>query len=343
MSQQPDGSTRCPTCGQCVLPHQSRCPDCNTRLTEAPPAEESAPAPEAAGILPAQAPKGDTCAIVDPPSPGGRHCPGCGAALGEQAVLCVQCGYDFRLGKARATVVEHLKSETPQERRRRQVASFPQVLRGLILHAARILLRLLATVLIIGLTFYAASLEGVPTPGQRTFLEVGLLGGVGVGLLSEILGFAGSVLCLRLPDSLARGLLVVNMVLGLAILPVGIVASILNWSPLLSWAMGLGSWVLFLVFLVRLARCIDRPSEAREARNILLFGLFLDALPITLIMMASRFPDLLLTSGMLLICLLPIFAVLYFCLYFWVQVVLLLRLLETLRGSLRQQIDEAPK
>ena len=33
----------------------------------------------------------------------GKTCPGCAAALPENAVLCVQCGYDFRTGKRLAT------------------------------------------------------------------------------------------------------------------------------------------------------------------------------------------------------------------------------------------------
>ena len=31
--------------------------------------------------------------------PSGRACPGCGAALAEDAVLCIACGFDLRTGK----------------------------------------------------------------------------------------------------------------------------------------------------------------------------------------------------------------------------------------------------
>ncbi len=338
MSQTPDGPTRCPTCGQRVLPHQSRCLDCNTRLTAAPPAGEPPPEAQgrhAAGIVAARGPEGDTYAIADHPSLGGRRCPGCGAALGEQAVLCVQCGYDFRLGKARTTLVEKGEGETPREQLRRQAASLPQVLRGLTLHAARILLSLLATALILGLTLYAATRRGVPTPEQVAWLELGLLGGVGVWLLGVLLGLVGSVLCLWLADTPARLLLALALMLDLATLPVGIVAALLGWTALLSWAMGLGSWVLFLVFLVRLSGCIDRPSEAREARTILVYGLLLVTIPASLAAMAilSRDPR---SVGVVFVYLMPVFVILYF----WVQI-LLIRLLETLRGSVRQQIDEA--
>ena len=34
-----------------------------------------------------------------------RRCPGCGAELGEAAVLCVMCGYDTRLGRRLKTHV----------------------------------------------------------------------------------------------------------------------------------------------------------------------------------------------------------------------------------------------
>ena len=106
-------------------------------------------------------------------------------------------------------------------------------------------------------------------------------------------------------------------------------------TPLVYWAVGLGSWVLFMAFLARLAGFIDRPSEAREARTILLYGLLLVTVPATLGTSAtlSRDPH---TVGVVVVYLMPVFGALYFGVQF-----LLIRLLESLRASIRQQLDEA--
>src|SRR5262249_46370183 len=75
---------RCPTCGQRVLPRQSRCLQCNTRL------HEPALPPDAAEAEP-------------PPVPvaADSGCPGCGKPLAEAPVLCIECGYDLRTRKPR--------------------------------------------------------------------------------------------------------------------------------------------------------------------------------------------------------------------------------------------------
>jgi hypothetical protein len=341
MSEAPQEPVRCPACGQQALPHQDRCPSCNCKLNESAPAEGPAPAPAAAdnsaGIVAAGPREEGTYALADADQPPARErrCPACAAALSESAVLCVSCGYDFRLGKARATVVEKVEEETPQDRRRRLAPPLSLVLYGLTLHNARILVSLLATVLILGLMAYAAAQKAGPTVEQRTWVALVLLAGVGLWLLGIVLGLVGSILCFWLPDSRGRFVLSLALVLDVVTLPAGVVAVVLAWTPLLSWAIGLGSWALFMLFLARLADVIDRPSEAREGRTLLLFGLLLVTIPAMLGTIAARDPF---AGTVVILYFLPTLGVIFFGVQFH-----LIRLLETLRASIRQQIDEVER
>ena len=255
------------------------------------------------------------------------RCPSCQVSLPAKAVLCVQCGYDFRLGKARSTVME--KEEAPGR-------VDPFVLRGLTLHGVRILLSLLAIVLIFASTALAATRLRAGASEPPLWLVIALLAGVGLSLTCILLGLVGSVFCLRVPrESGGRLPLALSLAFDVVAVPLGVVAAILGWPPLLSWVVGYCSWMLFLGFLSRLADYLDRPSEAREAKGIVLYALILTIIPAMLIALsfASRDPgSVSLVGGFLL----PVFGVWFFR----VQIVLY-KLLETLKGTIRVQAEEA--
>jgi len=312
---------------------------CDARLNEVLPAPEQEPhrpADEPLDVIPVAEPQGEGPAgTAEEAISEGRRCPSCGAGLAASAVLCVKCGYDFRLGKARTTVSKKPKADGRRAPRRERESHFQPVLLGLTLHSTRILLALIATLLIVGLTAYASAKVGVandPPP----WLALGLVAGVGLWLVSITVGFAGSILCLSVPAvSFGRRPLALALVLDVATLPAGVVAILLGWTPLLAWAVGLGSWALFIVFLIRLAAYIDRPSEAQEGRTLLLYGVILIAVSMTvsaLTMVAKEASAVGLTIAILL----GLAGGLYFRVQFF-----LYKLLESLRESIRQQLDEA--
>jgi hypothetical protein len=102
-------------------------------------------------------------------------------------------------------------------------------------------------------------------------------------LLSVVLGFLGSIFCLFVPSgSSARFVLALALLLDVVTVPLCVVAAILGWTPLTSWATGLCSWAFFMVFLIRLAAYLDRPGEAREGQTTLFYGLVLITLPMVL-------------------------------------------------------------
>ena len=312
---------RCPACGPMALPHQSHCQYCSARLNE---------------VLPGEGPAVTTDAPAEKPPSDAKHCPGCDMALAENAVLCVECGYDLRLGMPRLTVVEKAKRPTRDERRRLWVARLPHVVRGLNLYSGRILLGMLGTVLLVGL-------EAIGSANKRAWSEEAppsfVLAVAAAGallLISVTVGLIGSALCLFVPsESEGRGPLALSLIIDLAGGALAIVAEVFNWDLLLSWTAGLCSWTLFILFLARLAAYVDRPSEAREARAILRFGLGLvvvSALMVGLMLLARNAFAL----GLIAVVLLALSAFLFVALQFGV-----LRLLESLRASMRVHVEEA--
>src|SRR5262245_33788467 len=116
---------RCGDCGKMLRAREeqegkeARCPACGS-LTTVPTPQEAAEAARAAraradevtpvGVLPAddedeeEAPR---------PAPGGplKKCPECDAPMERGAVLCVECGFDRRIGRRRKTKVKRMERD----------------------------------------------------------------------------------------------------------------------------------------------------------------------------------------------------------------------------------------
>jgi len=97
-------AVKCPNCQKPL-----RIPAANQPATPAAAPKKQAPKP--AAKQPAAAPKrsSDTDDVFDElglqaPEAGARPCPGCGSALAENAVVCIHCGYNTKLGRRMETV-----------------------------------------------------------------------------------------------------------------------------------------------------------------------------------------------------------------------------------------------
>ena len=337
----PDSTIRCPECGRRALPMQSHCRHCEARLPKA-----------AAPPLPSSTVKPDTYGLsADEPAADDRHCRGCGIDLPPEAVLCVQCGYDRRIGNFRTTAVAEDPGQAPIEKKRpRQfdritVGQLRLVLRGLTLHNARLILGLLGMLVIVGLETYLA-VKRVPLKDLPDWVVIGAALGSGMWLLSVALGFLGSMCCLCVPRASGGGLPIrFSLTFDIVAVGLGVAAVIAGWTPLYGLAFGLVSWVLFMAFLVRLARYIERPSEAREARTILIYGLLLIVMPVVLALAATLAtedlpegnPQAQSIQSLIAVCM-PLIGGIF------IRIQLqMIQLLESLRDSLRHQVEEAER
>ena len=272
MPRRPLGPVRCPACGQMALPLQTRCLNCNARLNEVVPVETAA---------------SDAVHAAPPVPPPITYtvCPGCGKELSVGAVLCIECGYDLRTGRKRDTV-HALAEEQPGRCHESLPVGLGKVRLGLGFHYARLVLTLAAILVMMGLTCY----EAMARPEADDPVQIlGGLAAVGVALLAVGLGIVGSTLCLWVGRaSGARAFIFVSLLLDVLILPLFVYLQIAALSVLIGWVIAFASWVLFMVFLRRLAVYIDRPGEANELMVLITRGVaLLVAVPLLLVLLAQ--------------------------------------------------------
>ena len=218
-----------------------------------------------------------------------KNCPGCGTRLPAEAVLCVDCGLDLQSGQRLKTSVK--KAPKKQD----QAGKLARVRLGLAFHFARLIIFLASpVVLLLAIVVGAMASAG----GRTTGLAGGLLAVivavlVVVALLSTpVLGIIGSILCAWVPKKSARTMIMVSMALDMASFGLGIVTLLLTVTGALSEVPALtvalqfaqlcltvAAWVLFMIFLRRLALSIEEWGQADEAGQIIWFGALLVLLP----------------------------------------------------------------
>jgi len=292
MPKRPLGPLCCPACGQKALPLETRCRYCNARLNQVLPVEPAAS--EAIQVAPPVMPS--EAIQVAPPLPlstAEGKCPGCGKELPAGAVLCIECGYDLRSGRKRETVhalaEEEPGPDAPRRKRKRGRDLLPpglgKVQLGLGFHYARLVLTLLVVLVLMGLMCYGVTTKAKPDdPG----LVIGGLAALGIALLAAVLGMVGSVLCLWVGRaSRAWGVIFASLVLDVLTVPLVVYLQLAALPRLLGWPVEFVSWLLFMLFLRRLAHDIDRPGEANEVMALITRGVaLLVGVPLLLVLLA---------------------------------------------------------
>ena len=281
MSPKAPGPVRCPACGQKALPNESRCQYCKARLQEGTPVET--PASDAIALAPAV-----------PLQAADGKCPGCGQDLPEGSVLCIACGYDVRIGRKRETVHALAEEEPASGAARRKrggrrgplPAGLAKVQRGLGFHYARLVLTLLAGLMVMGLIGYGVAFKA---NADDAGLIIGRAVTVGTVLLAAVLGILGSFLCLWVGrPSRAWGFIFASLILDVLTPPLVLALQLLELPPLFGWGVQLVSWLLFMLFLRRLAVYVDRPGEANEVMAFITWGIALFVgVPLLLILLGQ--------------------------------------------------------
>jgi hypothetical protein len=162
---------------------------------------------------------------------------------------------------------------------------------GLGFHSARLVLYLLLLLVLIGGFLLSMALDDPKANEPPTVLAATLLVATGLMVLAPLSGLVGSVLCLAVPAAAnARGVLAASLLLELAALGGSLVVAAVDAAGLLpdheaplfrvvgvvlTSAVGLASWVLFMVFLTRLGRYLGADGAVFDAGNGLRQGVLL--------------------------------------------------------------------
>lgn len=243
-------NVKCPSCQAIVV-----VPDEGTEITEAGPLKVSA---------------------SDYPD-----CPECDRPMERGAVVCLHCGFNTSTGKRLKTRVKRSakKQALPQQ--------LGRVRLGLAFHYARLVIFLVTPVVLI----LAVILGAMGSAG-------GAMGRVGAGaviaivgillilalLATPILGLVGSILCAWAPRR-TRMLILISLGLDLGGLVLTLMVLILSLAGEIGansgvavlfrfaqWGMTLAAWVLFMLFLRRLAYEFEEWGRGDEAASIVYTG-----------------------------------------------------------------------
>ncbi len=169
---------------------------------------------------------------------------------------------------------EERRHQRKRRRHRERRQGLEKVNLGLGFHYARLVLLLVTLIgqLLVGAVAGVAvgNPNLVPVVGVLTVL---LLVSAGV---QALLGIVGSIFCLAVPTaSGARGIILISMVLDVLALPLGVVMFLLDFPDVLGMLMGLVSWILFMVFLSRLAAFVREGVLSQTCMELLWHGLIL--------------------------------------------------------------------
>ena len=99
---------------------------------------------------------------------------------------------------------------------------------------------------------------------------------VGLFLVQALLGIIGSALCALVPlESGAKLVIVFSLILDVAVIPLGVYLFMTDLPPLIAGAVSFVSWILFMMFLMRLAYYVRENGLAHEAGGMIVRGLAL--------------------------------------------------------------------
>jgi ribosomal protein L40E len=217
-------------------------------------------------------------------------CPGCGTTMPPGAIVCIQCGYNQRLGRKMETQVGP-SAPAPADAalgarlaaRRGKARAFSLVAKGVTLLYWAVLLQCAAVVALV------ASVWLLPALRVSAALRVILVAALVAILVGSLMQIAGRILCLFVPrQSRARGLIVASVLLELVNILLNILfnlpGDLLNLPPqsyLVLELAGRLSWfaamLVFFWFFKRLGRYLKRPEVADEAQWLINASLGLGA------------------------------------------------------------------
>ncbi len=182
-----------------------------------------------------------------------------------------------------------LEHRPRKKKGRSRRAALDRVHRGLGFHYAKQILLLIGLLLnLLRMIFLGPRLTGLVEGQDEGAVKSFLFAALGIVLLlvlvvRGVLGVIGSVQCAAVPPkSGARGFILASLVLDCLALPIPLVTQVADFGPLVGFLLavtegllGLVSWVLFMLFLRKVAYHLDADEAGDEAMHLIVKGLLL--------------------------------------------------------------------
>ena len=268
-------TVKCPKCGSPL-----KIPDAGQASKPAQPKPQPKPQQqkqrpaEAAAPGPISDPMGDLLddAGLDGKSPP-NLCPGCRVVMPQGAIVCMQCGYNQKLGRKMETVHESEEPDVAEG----GLASAPHQAApakgslSLVALGLNLILLGIAIVCLMPLLIFLAVFVA-PLRPLLVIVPLGMIGG-------SLLGIVGRVLCLTVPKaSGAKELIIVAIIMefgALGISVAGMVTTVSQVVDMVGGLLSLAATVAFLLFLKRLADYLRRSDLAQRAQTLIVGGICL--------------------------------------------------------------------
>jgi hypothetical protein len=266
-------------------------------------------------------------------------------AGGTDVPLLEDDGYDEELDE------DYRRKKKKAKKMKVKRQQFKLVNFGLMLYYFKVIIIIAAVFLVIFSGIGSAAMMSQGAPGVASFgAFMGMLVSLALVAISPMLGIAGGILCcFAPPKSNTRPLILVSVSLdgmGLAIGTTAAVVTALAQNEqsfamktvvdLLTFLMSLGSFILFMLFLKKLALYLKDEGTATEAHDVMVgyfFGFLgpLVAIALFAVMAASMFIPILCAGGISII-----IGFIYWVFY---MIKLLIRYLNLLNGVRQLLID----
>ena len=198
--------------------------------------------------------------------------------------------------------VEPLDAPEPPRRKkgrsRSRKGALDKVHRGLGYHYAKQILLLISLLLsLCQIIFLGPKLSGLGAAEEEGTVRPILFGALNFVLLialiaRSVMGIMGSIQCAAVPEkSGARGFIITALLLDFLTLPLPVVTKVFDLGVLLNVlfslmenVLGLVSWIMFMLFLRKLAYYLDADQCGDDALQLILKGLFfLIGIPVALV------------------------------------------------------------
>ncbi len=243
--------------------------------------------------------------------------------------------------------LEELRRERRKKKKRKKSIKikkqqFKLVNLGLIFYYIKVIAIISAILLAISSAFLAAGMGSAGGLGQIIFV-IGILVSFVVIMVAPMLGIVGGILCCFVPPkSGGRPLILTSVALDAMALMIGTVISLVliispsGNNPIIrnivdgaTFLLGLGSFIMFMLFIRKLSYYMDDDGTAAEAYEVMIAYIFGFSIPVAAVAIVSTLTE---TAAVFVVCVFAGFSFFGSLYWIWFMIKLLIRYLNLLNG-----------